>query len=55
MKLSVIVPVYNMAQDDKLTWCMDSLISQTVFVKDEDTMEIIESMHQVSLSSCAIL
>ncbi len=30
MKLSIIVPVYNMASDDKLTWCMDSLVGQTV-------------------------
>lgn len=30
MKLSVIVPVYNMAADGKLKYCMDSLVSQTV-------------------------
>lgn len=30
MKLSVIVPVYNMAAEDKLTWCLDSLVSQTI-------------------------
>ena len=30
MELSIIVPVYNMASDDKLTYCMDSLIAQTV-------------------------
>ena len=30
MKLSVIVPVYNMAADDKLKWCMDSLVGQTI-------------------------
>ncbi|MDD6491309.1 MAG: glycosyltransferase family 2 protein [Firmicutes bacterium] len=30
MKLSVIVPVYNMAAGDKLTWCLDSLINQTI-------------------------
>ena len=30
MKLSIIVPVYNMAADDKLTYCLDSLITQTV-------------------------
>jgi len=29
-KLSVIVPVYNMASGDKLAWCMDSLTSQTL-------------------------
>lgn len=30
MKLSIIVPVYNMAADNKLTWCLDSLINQTI-------------------------
>lgn len=30
MELSIIVPVYNMASDNKLTYCMDSLIAQTV-------------------------
>lgn len=30
MKLSIIVPVYNMAGDGKLNFCMDSLISQTI-------------------------
>ena len=29
-KLSVIVPVYNMAADNKLEYCMDSLVRQTV-------------------------
>ena len=30
MRLSVIVPVYNMASGDKLTWCLDSLVHQTL-------------------------
>ena len=30
MKLSVIVPVYNMADGDKLTWCLNSLVNQTI-------------------------
>lgn len=30
MKLSVIVPVYNMASGDKLKWCMDSLVNQSI-------------------------
>ena len=30
MKLSVIVPVYNMAADGKLQFCLDSLLKQTV-------------------------
>lgn len=28
MKLSIIVPVYNMASDQKLEYCMDSLVNQ---------------------------
>lgn len=30
MRLSIIVPVYNMAGDGKLQFCMDSLIGQTI-------------------------
>ena len=30
MKLSIIVPVYNMASEHKLEYCLDSLINQTV-------------------------
>lgn len=30
MKLSIIVPVYNMAADNKLTFCMDSLLQQNL-------------------------
>ena len=30
MKLSIIVPVYNMAADGKLNYCLDSLVAQTV-------------------------
>lgn len=30
MKLSVIVPVYNMAAEGKLEFCMDSLVNQTI-------------------------
>ena len=30
MKLSIIVPVYNMAGEGKLNYCMDSLIGQTI-------------------------
>lgn len=36
MRLSVIVPVYNMAADQKLKFCMDSLVVQT-----EEDMEIL--------------
>lgn len=30
MKISIIVPVYNMAADGKLEFCMDSLVHQTI-------------------------
>lgn len=30
MKLSIIVPVYNMAAEGKLEYCLDSLVSQTL-------------------------
>jgi len=30
MKLSIIVPVYNMAADGKLEYCMNSLVGQTI-------------------------
>ena len=30
MKLSIIVPVYNMAADNKLRYCLDSLVNQTI-------------------------
>lgn len=30
MKLSIIVPVYNMAAEGKLNFCMDSLVNQTL-------------------------
>lgn len=30
MKISIIVPVYNMAKDGKLNYCLDSLINQTI-------------------------
>lgn len=30
MKLSIIVPVYNMAGDGKLNFCLDSLLNQTI-------------------------
>ncbi len=38
MKLSIIVPVYNMAADGKLNFCMDSLVNQTL---PADSYEII--------------
>ncbi|MCR4762623.1 MAG: glycosyltransferase [Lachnospiraceae bacterium] len=40
-EISVIVPVYNMAAEDRLKWCMDSLVGQTVAAKTPGAMEII--------------
>ena len=30
IKLSIVVPVYNMAADGKLEYCLDSLVNQTL-------------------------
>ena len=30
MRLSIIVPVHNMAADNKLRFCLDSLVNQTI-------------------------
>ena len=30
MKLTIIVPVYNTASDNKLSFCLDSLVNQTI-------------------------
>ncbi|MDE5865951.1 MAG: glycosyltransferase family 2 protein, partial [Lachnospiraceae bacterium] len=30
MKLSIIVPVYNMVSDGKLEYCLNSLVNQTI-------------------------
>lgn len=55
MKLSVIVPVYNMAGDGKLEYCMNSLVGQTlsemeiIAVDDASTdnsLEILQSYEQ---------
>ncbi len=39
MKLSIIVPFYNMAADGKLTYCMDSLVHQTLW-KDMEILAV---------------
>lgn len=52
MTLSVIVPVYNMAKDDKLKFCMDSLLAQTIddyeiiAVDDKSTDNSLEILKQ---------
>lgn len=52
MKLSIIVPVYNMEKDGKLKYCLDSLISQQmddyeiVAVDDKSTDRSLEILRQ---------
>ena len=38
LELSVIVPVYNMAKDGNLTYCINSLVRQTL-----QSMEIMQT------------
>lgn len=52
MKLSIIVPVYNMAKDGKLQYCLDSLINQQmddyeiIAVDDKSTDESLAVLHE---------
>ncbi len=48
MKLSIIVPVYNMAGDGKLNYCMDSLLNQTV--KDYEIIAVNDASTDDSLT-----
>ncbi len=50
MKLSIIVPVYNMEKDDKLKHCMDSLVNQTI-----DDYEIVAVDDKSTDNSLSIL
>lgn len=47
MQLSVIVPVYNMAADQKLNYCMDSLVRQTI--KDYEVIAVDDASDDSSL------
>lgn len=55
MKLSIIVPVYNMAGDGKLAFCLDSLLHQTISdyeiicVDDASSDNSVEILEQYSL------
>lgn len=49
MKLSVIVPVYNMAADGKLNYCMDSLIAQTLPAADYEIIAVDDASTDNSL------
>lgn len=52
MKLSIIVPVYNMAADNKLRFCLDSLVQQAIAdyeiiaVDDASTDESLEILRE---------
>jgi glycosyltransferase involved in cell wall biosynthesis len=52
MELSIVVPVYNMASDNKLRFCLDSLVNQTVndyeiiAVDDASTDNSLEILHE---------
>lgn len=52
MLLSIIVPVYNMAQDDKLKHCMDSLLNQEftdyeiIAVDDKSTDDSVDILRE---------
>ena len=52
MKLSIVVPVYNMAADNKLRFCLDSLINQSIAdyeiiaVDDASTDESLEILRE---------
>ena len=55
MKLSIIVPVYNMASDNKLRYCLDSLINQTIAdyeVIAVDDASTDESFEKIGRASC---
>ena len=52
MELSIIVPVYNMAADGKLNYCLDSLLNQTLSAA---TYEIIAVDDASTDNSAAVL
>ena len=47
MKLSIIVPVYNMAAEGKLAYCLNSLVSQTI--KDYEIIAVDDASTDNSL------
>lgn len=50
MKLSIIVPVYNMSADGKLAFCLDSLMAQTVPAKDYEVIAVDDASTDDSFS-----
>lgn len=49
MLLSIIVPVYNMAADGKLNFCLDSLVGQTIPRKDYEIIAVDDASTDNSL------
>ena len=49
MKLSIIVPVYNMEADNKLRFCMESLINQTITDYEIITIDDKSTDHSLSI------
>ncbi|MCM1326178.1 MAG: glycosyltransferase [Bacteroidales bacterium] len=49
MKLSIIVPVYNMASDGKLNFCMDSLVGQTLPASEYEILAVDDASTDSSL------
>lgn len=49
MKLSIIVPVYNMASDGKLNFCMDSLVGQTLPASEYEIVAVDDASTDNSL------
>lgn len=49
MKLSIIVPVYNMASDGKLNFCMDSLVGQTLPASEYEILAVDDASMDNSL------
>ncbi|MBO5564681.1 MAG: glycosyltransferase family 2 protein [Lachnospiraceae bacterium] len=50
MRLSVIVPVYNMAGEDKLKHCLDSLLTQTLPADDYEVIAVDDASMDDSLT-----
>lgn len=50
MKLSIIVPVYNMAADGKLEYCLESLVKQTI--ADYEILAVDDCSTDESLQIC---
>mgnify|MGYP001299887883 CR=1 FL=1 len=55
-KLSIIVPVYNMATEGKLNYCLDSLVGQTIRgLYDYEILCVDDASTDDSLEYCWII